>query len=120
MELLPAPFLPYLWVLKQTLTLQTLPWDRPCKSGSADSNASRIPRLGNTLAFPMESECEGLSVATFSSLLSSWLMQADWLTVFYVLAELLAKKAESLKIKQRNAVVLYYSILALKNVAMLF
>lgn len=47
-------------------------------------------------------------------------MQADWLTVFYVLAELLAKKAESLKIKQRNAVVLYYSILALKNVAMLF
>lgn len=122
MELPSGTFLPYLWVLKQSLTLQTLPWDRSCKSCSSDSTASRqeLPRLGNTLVLPMESVCGGLYVATLSSLLWSWLVQADWSTVFYVLAELLTEKAKSLKIKQKNAVVLYYSILALKNVAVLF
>lgn len=47
-------------------------------------------------------------------------MQADWSTVFYLLVELLAKKAESLKKPRKNAVVQYYSVWALENVAVLF
>lgn len=50
----------------------------------------------------MESAYGGLYEATLSSLLWSWLTQAEGSKVFYVLAELLAKKAESLKIKQKE------------------
>lgn len=43
-------------------------------------------------------------------------MQADWLTLFYIFAQIFAVKAETLKNK-KNGAVLYYSLVALRNVA---
>lgn len=90
--------------------------DRPRKSGPSDSNTTRQALLGTTLGntflvFLTESVYGGLYVTTFGSLLWSWLMQADWSTVFYMFAELFAIKADSLKIKQKECcgIVLQYS-----------